>query len=446
MRESTMHRVIKKVLFTFLVALLFLPMIQQKITLVELKPLNGSFSTLENPYFSIDGWLKGEYQEDQQNYSDQTIGFRTFLVRLYNQLYYTVYNQARANGVSVGKENYLYEENYIKAYLGRDFIGYEKITEKVTKLQKITDTLRVKGIDLIVVLAPGKGSFYPEFIPEKYNPQNRSTTNYEVYREKILKTNIHFLDFHSLFRETKTTSPYPLFPKTGIHWSKYGEVLVADSILNYIASFYHNMKIPQIVIDTIETSIEMQDTDDDIEKGMNLLINIQDLEMGYPRFKVQKDSVTHSPRVLTIADSYYWGMFNWGLSRDAFNNGQFWYYNKQIYPDSYDTALDVEDIDIREEVEKNEVIILLSTDANLYKFAFGFIDQLYDSYFGSKKDSVNETGKKEERIQYYIHAIKETSGWIDAIRKNAQEETMSLSELIRKNAEYMVWKEENEHK
>jgi hypothetical protein len=33
-----------------------------------------------------------------------------------NQLAFSLFNKAKANGAVVGKENYLYEENYIKAY------------------------------------------------------------------------------------------------------------------------------------------------------------------------------------------------------------------------------------------------------------------------------------------------------------------------------------------
>ncbi len=186
----------------------------------------------------------------------------------------------------------------------------------------------------------------------------------------------------------KSTSPYPLFPKTGIHWSKYGEVVAADSIIKYINSIQREKKVPELMIGDIETSINIRGNDDDIEKGMNLLFDIGDLQMGYPKFKVQKDSDAGTAKVLTIADSYYWG-----LSKDAFNEGQFWYYNKQIYPDSYTTPVNVKDINIIEEVEKNDVVILLSTDANLNKFAFGFIDQLYDSYFNSNQNSINTKNK-----------------------------------------------------
>ena len=310
----------------------------------------------------------------------------------------------------------------------------------------ISDTLEAKGIDLIVLLAPGKASFYPEYIPEHYNPEHKATNNYEVYRKEIMQANIHLLDFNKWFRDMKANSDYPLFPKTGIHWSMYGEMLSIDSIIKYINTIHTDNKIPELLIRDIETSAnKMKGTDDDIEKGMNLLFNIKDLQMGYPQIEIQNDTSASPPKVLTVADSYYWSMFNWGLSKKAFNHGQFWYYNKQIFPESYKKPLNVIDINIREEVEKNDVVLLLFTDANLHRFAFGFIDQLYDSYFKSDKNSVSLKDKKEERIQLYIHAIKGTPEWIESIKKKAQERKISLSEAIRKNAEYMVWRENNEN-
>ncbi len=443
MARNKQNRTVKNVLFASIISLLFLLMIQQKTKLIDLKPLSGSFETSKNPYFSSHDWFEGKYQTEQQNYLNQSIGFRSFFVRLYNQLHYTLYSQARANGVVIGKDGYLYEENYIKAHLGRDFIGEDKIREKTGKLKRISDTLKGKRIDLIVLLAPGKGSFYPEFIPKNYHLKNRTTTNYEVYKRELSEAGVHLLDFHSWFNKIKSTSPYPLFPKTGIHWSKYGEVLAADSIINYIDSIRKEKYMSQLLISDIETSTTMRDTDDDIEKGMNLLFEIEDLPMGYPHFQIQQNNTSNKVKVLTVADSYYWGMFNWGCSRDAFNEGQFWFYNKQIYPDSYTTPVNVDDINIVEQVEKNDVVILLSTDANLYKFAFGFIDQLYDGYFNSNQNAISKKGAKEERIQFYIHAIKETPEWIESIGKKASEENIPLDEAIRKDAEYMVWSKEN---
>lgn len=317
-----------------------------------------------------------------QTYLKETAGFRPSLVKIHNQIHYWFYNVAVANGVIIGNEGYLYEENYIKAYLGRDYVGRTAIQEKVDKMVAISDTLEKLDKSLIILFAPGKASFYPEYIPDRFNPYQKDTTNYETYKKIISKTDLHFLDFHQWFRSMKTTSPYPLMPKTGIHWSKYGEVLAADSLLNYLESIC-SCKYPNLVIDTVNKSTEMMDTDDDIEDGMNLFFNIPDLEMGYPAIHKETSGTEANLIVSTVADSYFWGVYNWGLSRDYFNQGQFWYYNEQIYQEG-EEPINPKDIDVRKEVEKSDVIILLSTDANLYKFAFGFIDQLYEAYYPSK--------------------------------------------------------------
>ena len=372
---------IKNRLFIAVLCLLFIPLFLDITELIKIKPLEGSYSTPSSPTFSIPEWFEGEYQEKKEDYIGKSLYVRPLFVRFYNQYYYSFYNIPKANSVVIGKSSYLYENNYIKAHLGRDFIGYDEIEDKVRKLQKVVDTLKSKGVELIVVFAPGKGSFYPEYIPDEFNSTDKTTTNYEIYNQNLLKSNIHYLDFNSWFVSNKSTSEYPLFPKTGIHWSKYGELLAADSIIGYINSISQYKKVPELVLGEVETSNRMRDTDDDIEKGMNLLVNIPDLEMGYPDYSFKEEKYTNQPKVLTVADSYYWGMFNWGLSNNAFNKGQFWYYNEAIYPDSYETSLKVSDINIIDEVEKNDVIILMSTDANLYKFAFGFVDQLFGAYY-----------------------------------------------------------------
>lgn len=195
---------------------------------------------------------------------------------------------------------------------------------------------------------------------------------------------IKFLDLRKWFLQMKDTSKYPLFPKTGIHWSKYGEIIAADSIVRFIESEMKR-EMPKIVIDSIVLSDTTKYADDDIEQAMNLLINIKDLPMAYPKHHIEADHIDSMQKVLTIADSYYWEMFNWGMSKLVFNKGQFWYYFKKIYPASFDSLQTVNDVDIIAELQKNDVIIILITDANMFDFAFGFVDKVYDLLFNDKR-------------------------------------------------------------
>jgi hypothetical protein len=198
----------------------------------KVRKLQGAFIPKEQPILTSSNWFSGNYQDSLSIYLNENIGFRNYFVRLNNQIAFSLFDFARANGVVVGKENFLYERNYIRAYLGKDYIGEAAIAEKVRKLEKIQDRLKKRDIELIVVFAPGKGSFYPEYIPTDQVPSENN--NYKTYVRLLNNTPINLIDFNKWFRKKKGTTVAPLYPKTGIHWSRFGELMAADSLLKYI--------------------------------------------------------------------------------------------------------------------------------------------------------------------------------------------------------------------
>lgn len=372
---------IKRILFGIVLILLLLPMIQAGLTVFKLKPLQGAIVTAEKPEFDFEDWKKGDYQRNYEKYLNDHFGFRSTMIRIHNQKAYSFYNQAKANGVIIGKEGYLYEKNYLKAYLGTDYIGEKAIQLQVSKLRELQDTLRKLNKDILMVFAPGKASFFPEYLPEYCDGQQRTHTNYKSYVTAMKASQINFVDFNRWFIEMKPTSKYPLYPKAGIHWSKYGEYLAADSLVKKIGKMRHTA-MTKLVLDKLEVKTENEQGDYDIGEGMNLFFQLDTYPMAYPVYHFEK-SQAPQPKVLFVSDSYYWGMFNAGFSTEVFGGGQFWFYNKEIYPDSYQSPLNVENIDIQQEVEKQDMVVLVCTDANLYKFAFGFIDQLHAKYYGN---------------------------------------------------------------
>ena len=368
-----------RILFIVVMVFLFLPMIQGKFKIVHEKDLHGDVPP-EKPVFSFKNYLEGEFQDKKEIYFNHNFGFRKFCVRLNNQISYSFFKEARAKDVIVGKDEYLYEKLYIDTYLGKDFIGEKAILEKVRKLKMIQDTLKKKDIDLFVVLTPGKAQFFPEYIPDKYFKEKPTISNYSVYVKDFEEKGINFIDFNKWFSQMKDTIAYPLFPKTGIHWSTYGGILAADSIVKYISSV-RQIEMPKIIQDKIELTKKLQGEDDDIEKGMNLLYAVPNHEMAYPSFRVFSDSTTMRPKVLTVGDSFYFQIFNSGIAKEIFNNSEFWYYYEKIFPEDPNNLKTLADVNVPVKVEKNDVIMLMVTDANLGSFSYGFIDDLYDFYF-----------------------------------------------------------------
>lgn len=379
MDQQLKYKRLKQVIFFGIIALLFLPMIQHKFRFSEEKPLNGSYAVSVKPALTKESWFSGKYQEEQDKYIQEHTGFRPGWVRLYNQWNYSLFNIAHAVGVIKGKEDYLYEENYIKAYYGTDFLGEQKIEEITRKWKSIQDTLENKGIKLTVIFAPGKGSFYSEFIPDQYKIGRKSKINYEVFKKQFIEQRVSYIDMHSWFESMKKSSKYPLFPKTGIHWSVYGQFLAMDSITKFVSKSCKT-QIPHFVLERITESDEPRLGDDDIGVGMNLLWGIPELKLAYPDFHPNRELKKDDPKVLVIADSFYWGPFNSGLSNSLFNGGEFWYYNEQIYPTTYTKETLVKDQNLNQKLEENKVVFLLITDANLYKFGFGFVEMACKEY------------------------------------------------------------------
>lgn len=383
MSDQPTYKRLKQVFFAGLIGILFLPMIQHKFRFFEEKPLHGAFELSSKPTLTKDGWFSGKYQDKQEKYISEHTGFYPSWVRTYNQWNYSFFHIVTALGVIVGKENYLFEENYIQAYYGLDFIGNDKIHETSRQLKLVQDTLRKKGIELVVLLAPGKASYVPEYIPTEYNSYKKGKTNFNGYLSEFKKQNISNIDMHTWFESMKKTTKYPLFSKTGIHWTAYGQFLVADSMTKYVSKVT-KQEIPHYVLEKIELSDVALLDDGDIKNGMNLIFNVRDLKLAYPKFHPSRESRKGDPKVMVVADSFYWGLFNSNMSHWLFNDGEFWYYNEQIYPNSYTQETWAKDQDLNKKLEENKVVFIICTDANLPRLGFGFIERAYELYYPKK--------------------------------------------------------------
>lgn len=358
-----------------LLALLCLPMIQGGLYLWDEKPLDGAYETATKPEFSWQAWFEDSWQDGIKTFANDNTGFRSDLVRLGNQLEYSLFNTANVEGVVIGKEDVLFEEGYIHSLTGKDFLGTDSLLSIGRGMNQVRDTLAKRNIELLVVMAPGKGYFYKEHIPESFGLTPIDTTNFEVIIDQLEEYNIEYINCRSWFEAMKDTSRYPLYPKNGIHWSRYAEFIFADSLLNRLEAITGN-PYPRINVHSLEVTNESRFTDDDIEKGMNLMYELPEFELAYPGFTIEHDSMIHHSKVLTIADSYYWDLYNLGLSSDVFNQGEFWYYCASVYPDSKDSIVTVWDIDYKKRIEQNDAIVLICTDANLHRFPFGLIKQM----------------------------------------------------------------------
>ena len=121
------------------------------------------------------------------------------------------------------------------------------------------------------------------------------------------------------------------------------------------------------------------------------------------------------------------GMSNLDLNRKVFGDGQFWYYNHQIRTKPNVIDRYTNNVDLVKEVEKHDVVLLFLAEANLYRFCFGFVDQLEDAY----------KNRRKYRINYFINQINSNKEWLTEVENKAIEKGISLEEMVRLDAEFL---------
>ena len=366
---------IKEILLIFILLVLVFPAIQKMFNIIKVEWLKGAIIKIDKKELTTYNWFSGEYQEQSEKYFNENFGFRNAFIRLNNEIGFDFFRKAKANGVIIGKNDYLFEENYIKAYYGTDFIGKDSIDQRMDRLKYVQDTLKKLNKNIILIFAAGKGSYYPEYIPDKFRVKKRMT-NYDYHLKLAKDFKINYIDFNDYFLKNKHKCKHPLYPQYGIHWSKYGMCLAADSIIRYIEKM---RKIDMNNLYWKKVDIENpKDEDYDIANGMNLIFKLKSFKMGYPQIKFENVKSKVKPNLLVVSDSYYWGMFNFGIS-NVFNKSHFWYYNKEVYPETFSKPLFTRDIDLKKEINDHDVIIIMSTQATMTDLGWGFIEKLYQT-------------------------------------------------------------------
>lgn len=357
-----------------LIALLLLPMIQHVTHLLPERKLKGAVTLATLPGYSTEHWLNGTFQDSVERAFNDRFGFRNMFIRINNQVAYSLYRKALANGVIIGKDNYLYEIGYIWSQNGDNYIGDSTIRARAEQIKELQEYFEQQGKHFVVIFAAGKGSFYPEYIPDRFAKStdpaiSSKSTNLDEYANNFDHIGVNYINFNKWFLEMKDTSEYSLFPRTGTHWSYYGMVLVIDSLHNYIGDVT-GRELPPIEIGEIELSRDYKASDSDIELSMNILFRVNRDMLAYPKIRMVETDIDKL-RGIVIADSFYWGLHNLGFSSHVFDKGEFWFYNRLAYSRSFDGRASLDTLNRRERLENADVIILMATEATLPKFPYG---------------------------------------------------------------------------
>jgi hypothetical protein len=417
----------KKFLFLLFLAILIFPEFQSNFQIIKSKPLKGYFENAAPAEFSDSLWIEGKFQEQAVKHFDDSLGLKSDLVRLYNQIDYTLFRDVHASKVALGKNDCLFPIEYLNAHSGKDFGGATALEARINNLKKLQDFLWTKyKIFLLVVLCPDKPSFYSEYIPDRYRSKANIISNAAYFAKRGAEKGIHVIDFNPYFLAMKSRSHFPLIPKSGVHWSYYGAYLAADSMARYLRE-KSGYPIPQLILDSISTPDQPIGEDNDMGATLNLIWDLPTQKLGYPKFHARTEAGKPKPAALFVGDSFYWNWFNSGMIKTLFSNSDFWYYCKDVYPRVGNKSLSVSEIDVEDTIKKQNIIVLIQVNGAYGNPGYGFTEI-----------AERELDPKIGRLMKAERMILSHPKWVEDIKKKAKEVHVTFEKQLQEDALWLI--------
>jgi hypothetical protein len=432
----------KRLLLALLFGLLLLPALQAQWPLLPIRPLDGATNEVLAPRFSWRKVLSGSYQPTFEAYLTEQLGCRPWLVRVRNQLAFSLWHRGLAEGVVPGKDGNLYQQNSINTYLGRNYIGEADISKRARHLRRVQDSLQAHGTQLLFVIAPSKARILPQYLPDscRNSPHQGPISNYAMVSQQFAKYGVHTLDAAALLlRWQAAHPPYPLFTRTGTHWSGYATVRVADTLFRRVEQLT-GRDLPDFAQQgpptVVTNSADLRHSDRDLEDLLNLMQGITPYPTAYPNV-VFRPARGPQQRLnaLLIGDSFTKSFYEFYPYFDQLltPTSRFWYYNRTVYwplktPPSENRQ--VKSLNLAAQLKGRQLVLLLAMEGNLDDPGFGFIGEAFDLYCPI-------SAQDESGIQKIMHNIAHNPEWLASVAKGAAEHKISVEQAIRQNAKYL---------
>lgn len=392
------------VLFSILMVLLFLPMLQEHFQLIPLKPLYGVTIETRKPKFYLKTYRSGDYAKQEEAYLGEHFGFREPIIRLYNQYLWSCYRKTFAHDVVAGKKSWLYTPESVRDYYGTEMlirqpsfeVAQQQFDREVKYMNRVRNILKENNVELLAFIAPEKSFLYPEYLPEcDYDTTTFNACAY--FLQKFSESGFPCIDMTHWFQQMKDTVDYPLIPQTGAHWV-FPAVYAADSLFRFMGKL-KGVELPRIKIGTLHENPE-HGTDNDLERLLNLMLPMWHRYGFSPtaEVSVESDSTTVKPKVLFIGNSFMWGITNHVPMKDVFDNVEFWYYfSTAYYGDDLKQTIPVVNLNLLEKLLDFDYIVWFTTGNQLNKGIMGFANS-----------AILTLGIEDSIRTAYIHHIADT--------------------------------------
>lgn len=264
------------------------------------------------PAVTVKAALLGTLAKDLDSSLARRLGFRGILIKTDNQLYYSLFRELPLRGENAGLVlgigGSLFGRNYVTSLNNADRITHAAIEKEVIQMRRLQDDLARKGKGFLFILTPSKAQTMTEQLPAKYvrAGRGREGSNYADLIGLLDLHRVNYADGQGFINKTRATSQYPVFYKSGTHWSYYAAYLFSSTLVPRMAGLTQR-ELPSLKLYNINRKTAPMYSDGDLYQLTNVFTDncFLDDVYFYPDFVSSGEGKNLRPlRVLAIGGSF----------------------------------------------------------------------------------------------------------------------------------------------
>lgn len=346
--------------------------------------LSGVATQTEKPIMKAESLINGEYQENMTAYLLENIPGRNFMVKIHNQLLYSIFDVSANSNIVIGDDKQLFEPEYLEYSLSIwQQPTIENIASLVNKLTLLENALIEDGKQLYIFITPSKARYYAEDAPLAYKIcDNRESQEvaYDTFVRCLDDSGLKVFDTISYIDEHQSEFEFPLYYSTGIHWSNAIGAEMAVAFNQYLCET-SGYDLGQMEVIHTQTG-EIVHPDADLYKILNLLV------LPEENYYTQEFSVKEGkdkPNVFFRGGSFM-GQSIAKLIRNNIFGKDMYFENNNYFIDRFSSGGTLSDfnayneLDIASYLEQSDILVLEVNENKIFTMSWGFIDYLLDYY------------------------------------------------------------------
>lgn len=342
------------------------------------------------PIINIKDLFSGIYQENFNDYFQESFWGRDFLVRIRNTVMYFCHTSP-AKTVALGVNGALYEPAYIKYYCqinGEGRMTDEQIENAIQKLRKFSLICHENDKEFYLFFTPDKTIFFKKSFPWQYEKLNNRVDSLDCYfgmKKALSNTDIHVFDSIQLLADNPKRFFAPKFYATGCHWDNVWAQWATENFVEFInQTSQYNLQTFSISEEKCEKK-HVESPNADLYLLLNLLPKSPRIE-NYRAVFTHKGGGYDKPKVFMRGSSFMSQSLKTLKGYGIVSDDSIYFENSTYERTAGDikylkTNFSYDDLDkniLACDLSSSDIIIFEIMHAQVNQYTFGFLDYLLE--------------------------------------------------------------------